>query len=78
MTSQTNGQLVSLERRKLRYEAELQAAGTDQRQRFWRACAWLLVEARHAGQLRQVTGWLLEKVHEVRTVTRYGGGRRAS
>lgn len=72
-------ELTSLEKRRSFHQQRLAQARTP-RERFWKAAAWLLVEAIRAGRLREATGWVLERVEEMQATTRYPdvGEHRAS
>jgi hypothetical protein len=58
--------LVSLARRADVHERRL-AAARSQTDRFWVAAGWLIVEARQVGRLREVVGWMLAQVEELRS-----------
>lgn len=69
-------QIIRLERRRTHQQAKL-AEAKDPTARFDIVADWLMVEARTAGRLPEVTGRLLEMVDEIRAGARFGGGRRA-
>lgn len=52
-------------RRQTWHENQVNSARTS-REKFWRACGWLVAEAWHRGRLDEVTESILTKVHELR------------
>jgi hypothetical protein len=58
--------LAALERRRRTHQGRLSSARRDQAARFWIAAGWLVVEARQAGRLTEVIGWMLARVEEYR------------